>query len=88
MSDRSEILRKRYTWLKAFNDDELREISFCADPGDELSEGEVYFDLGKPERGVIRASKGERVPEGSCYVSKSSLSKHLWEKLTRSFEKQ
>jgi len=83
----AERLRRRYSWLKDFNDDELRELSFCYDPGYELQEGELYLDLEAPERGIIRGRRGEKVQEGHCLVSKSQLKDRTWEKLTRPFRK-
>ena len=83
-----ERLKRRYQWLQSFDDDELREISFCLDPGGELHEGEMYFDLEAPQRGVIRGRRGEKVESGHCYVSRSQVTNRTWEKLTRPFEKR
>ena len=80
-------LKRRYQWLQSFTDDELREISFCYDPGYSMKEGELYFDLEAPQRGIIRGQGGEKIPQGHCYVSKSQVKEETWKKLTKPFEK-
>ncbi len=74
------MLRRRYEWLSSFNDDELRQISFCTE-GETLRREEDYFDLSHPERGIIPGDGRERVPEGSCYVARSRLPQSTWRKL-------
>ncbi len=81
-------LKRRYQWLQSFDDNELREISFCFDPGQELQEGEMYFDLEVPDRGVIRGRRGQKVENGHCYVSRGQVKEQTWEKLIRPFQKQ
>ncbi|MGQ9677407.1 MAG: hypothetical protein ACUVX1_17220 [Chloroflexota bacterium] len=83
MTDR---LKTRYKWLQSFDDSELREISFCYDPGYEMQEGELYFDLEAPQRGVIRGQRGQKVESGHCYVSKSQLREETWKKLIQPFQ--
>ncbi len=80
----ADKLKERFQWLESFSDDELREISFCR-PGEALSGDEIYFDISHPERGVIQGEEGTVSPEESCYVPRSSISRHLWEKLTNRF---
>lgn len=76
--------RKRFAWLNSFSDEELMKISFCGED-EQLKEGERYFDLSHPERGVIVATTNQRSPSGSCYVASSQVSDGLWRKLTTSF---
>ncbi len=78
------LLRRRFKWLGSFSDDELRQISFCAE-GETLSRDEQYFDLSHPERGVIGGDEQQTVPEGSCYVARSRLPATTWRKLTSFF---
>ena len=80
----AEGFRRRFAWLNSFTDEELRKISFC-DESEELKPGEQYLDLSHPETGVITAEKGQRSPEGSCYVGRGDVSASLWRKLTTPF---
>jgi hypothetical protein len=83
-----ERLKKRYQWLKSFSDDELDQISLCYDPGYTMKEGELYFDLEAPERGIMRGRGGEKVENGHCVVAKKDLSEATWNKLTQPFQKK
>ena len=83
-----ERLRRRYEWLQSFTDDELMEISLCYDPGYTMKEGELYFDLEAPQRGIIRGRAGEKVENGHCLVAKSDIRESTWKKLTQPFEKR
>ena len=74
-------LRERYAWLSRFSDDELREISFCQED-DALRDGEQYFDISKPERGIIRGRQGESAPRDSCLIARGAVSPIIWSKLT------
>lgn len=86
-SEMTNRLRQRYQWLQSFTDDELREISFCYDPGYPLKDGELYFDLEAPQRGIIHGRDGEKIQNGHCYVSKSQVKEETWKKLTQPFAK-
>jgi hypothetical protein len=74
-------LRERYAWLNRFSDEEIREISFCR-VGDRLREGEQYFDISRPERGIIRGQGSEQVSHESCLIARSAVSPIIWSKLT------
>jgi len=74
-------LRERFAWLSRFSDDEIREISFCQE-GDQLRDGEQYFDISTPEKGIIRAKQGEATPRDSCLIARSAVSPIIWSKLT------
>ena len=80
----AEKLKERFRWLQSFTDDELREITYCIE-GDSMSGEEQYFDISHPEQGVIRGSEGQGIPEGSCYVPRSEVPRHLWDKLVSPF---
>lgn len=84
--EQAERLLQRFRWLEGFNDDELRQISMCYSE-DVLPQDDEYFDLSQPERGVLQARGGERVPAGHCYVGRRQLSPALWDKLTRRFHR-
>jgi hypothetical protein len=73
-------LRERFAWLNQFSEDELREISFCAE-NEPLQEGELYFDISNPERNQIVGKRGDTVPAGSCYVRRSDVGEQTWQKL-------
>ena len=75
-------LRERFQWLNKFSDEELEKISFC-EPGSELVNGDSYFDISNPERGIFTGRQGEAIPEGGCLVSKTMLPGQLWNKLTQ-----
>ncbi len=81
--DTAGKLKQRFQWLESFSDDELAEISYC-DPGESISPDEVYFDISNPERGIIQGESGH-VPKDSCYVPRSKLPLHLWDKLTGNY---
>lgn len=81
----AQKLRKRYTWLQSFSDQELHKITMCSLDEGERQANEEYFDLSRPELGPIRGRSGAVVPEGSCYVSKSQLNPALWNKLINGF---
>ncbi len=73
-------LRDRFAWLNQFSDDELREISFCAEE-EPLQDGELYFDVSNPERGQIMGSREASIPAGRCYVRRGDVSEHTWQRL-------
>lgn len=73
-------LRARFDWLNRFSDDELRHICFCEE-GSQLEADDEYFDVNRPEQGVIRLRGGSRTPEGSCLVARSKVSPTIWSKL-------
>ncbi len=82
-----EELRERYQWLQALSDHELREVSFCLmAPKGQLKEGEKYFDVSHPERGIIVGRAGEVVPEGSCYVPRGEVPQDVWNRIIRAAE--
>lgn len=76
----AERLKQRFRWLQSFTDEELTKISMC-EADEPLQQGQEYFDLSSPERGPIPGDAGQRVPEGSCYVPRSSINSELWRKL-------
>ncbi|MBI4494903.1 MAG: hypothetical protein HY690_19180 [Chloroflexi bacterium] len=76
----AEKLRQRFQWLQSFTDEELHQISMCA-IDEPLRAGEEYFDLSHPEQDLIPGRSGERVPEGACYVARSTLPEQVWRKL-------
>ncbi|MCL5959619.1 MAG: hypothetical protein M1358_09945 [Chloroflexi bacterium] len=78
-------LRKRFSWLNSFNDEELLKISLCTIDEGEKQANEDYFDLSRPELGAIRGRSGAIVPEGSCYISKGRVGEKLWNKLLNDF---
>ena len=80
--EESRRLRERFQWLNKFSDEELELISFC-EPGSEMENGDSYFDISNPERGTFTGRQGERIPEGGCLVSKTTIPNHLWNKLTQ-----
>jgi hypothetical protein len=73
-------LRQRYEWLRQFTDDELREISLCNED-EPLQDGAQYFDISQPEQGQIIARGQGKVPAGSCYVWRGSVTEQTWRKL-------
>ncbi len=81
---RADQLKRRFDWLQAFSDEELGEIHYCA-VGEPMSPDEEYFDLCYPERGIIRGEEGTQTPEGSCYVPRSEVPAHLWDKMVRDY---
>ncbi len=82
----ADKLKERYEWLQSFSDDELREISYCR-TGEPMNGEEIYFDISHPELGVIRGESGALIPEDSCYVPKSEIPQHLWDKLVGPFHR-
>lgn len=74
-------LRERFSWLSRFSDDEIREISFCQE-GETLREGEQYFDISAPERGIVRGKQGEATSRDSCLIARGAVSPIIWSKLT------
>lgn len=83
--EKANELRRRYNWMNELTDDELRDISFCQMENMQLKDNEQYFDLNKPEQGIIQGSRNQTVPAGSCYVAKSQVKPQTWEKLIRPF---
>lgn len=79
----AEYFRRRYQWLHNFDDAQVQEISLCSQAGEELEEGEDYFDLNHPERGPFRAEESGKIPKGACYVSRKKVSRESWDKLTK-----
>ena len=77
-------LRRRFSWLSQFTDDELMKISFC-EAKEPIQPASAYFDLSHPERGVIPARQNMQVPEGSCYVPKEQVTAEIWDKLVSAF---
>ncbi|MDA8186523.1 MAG: hypothetical protein M0T85_00060 [Dehalococcoidales bacterium] len=78
-------LKQRFSWLIAFSDDELRDISMCTLEEGDVQESDLYFDISHPERGAFKGQKGKTVPEGSCYVSRGQVDEKLWNKLVSHF---
>jgi hypothetical protein len=74
-------LAARFKWLQRFDDPELDEIAMCS-TDERLEEGQEYFDISHPERGIIRGETGGQVPAGACYVARKLLSPRAWSKLT------
>lgn len=83
----AERLKHRFDWLQQFSDEELREISMCLEEKVQR-EGEHYFDLSHPEQGVIVGQAGQPIPEGACFVARSTISQGLWNKLVSTAPKQ
>ncbi|MBI3977060.1 MAG: hypothetical protein HY331_02630 [Chloroflexi bacterium] len=79
-TQKAEQLRRRFDWLSRFTDEELRDISFCAE-GVPLQTSAEYLDISHPERGVIVARAGEQAPAGGCYVARTDVSPEVWRKL-------
>jgi hypothetical protein len=86
--EKASDLRRRYNWLNDLSDDELRDISFCQMENSELKDNEQYFDLNKPEQGIIQGRRHQTVSSGSCMVAKSQVKPQTWEKLIKPFSKQ
>ncbi len=80
----ADALKNRFQWLQNFSDDELREITYCS-TGESTNSGEMYFDISHPEQGIIQGEPGGQIPEESCYVPKSEIPQHLWDKLVGPF---
>lgn len=73
-------LKERFNWLESLTDDELGEVVFLrSDATMHLSD--TYFDISTPEQGVFQGRDGEHPPEGSRYVPKSEVPRHIWDKL-------
>ncbi len=72
---------RRFKWLERFDDTELSEITIC-EAGEPLDPGDQYFDISRPERGIITAGSADRVGEGTCLVSRRRVSDGAWKKLT------
>ncbi len=83
-----EELVDRYKWLQSLNDYELREVTLhcLMSPKGQQKQGERYFDISRPERGVIIGRAGEAIPEGSCYLPKSEVTEEIWNKVIRAAE--
>lgn len=78
--DAARRLRERFQWLNRFSDEELQRITFCQ-PGSEMKNGDTYFDISNPERGVFTARPGQRIPEGGCLVRQQDVSPSIWQKM-------
>ncbi len=76
----ADKLKERFGWLNSFSDEELREISYC-NTDETMRSGESYFDISHPEQGIIEGHAGMPIPENCCYVPKSEIPRHLWDKL-------
>jgi len=81
----AQKLRRRFSWLESFTDEELSKISMCTVDEGEKQADEEYFDISRPELGPIKGRRGAVVPEGSCYVSKKNVGEALWNKLVNGF---
>lgn len=80
-----ERLKRRFAWLQSFDDETIGEISLCTE-GEELAVGQFYFDISHPERGIIRGTKGGKVPDGSCYLERSKVRPRVWARLIKSYQ--
>ncbi len=74
-------LKNRFAWLNRFTDEELQKITLC-EQDDQLEADEEYFDLNRPEQGMVRGVAGGRVPRDSCLVPRSKVTPETWAKLT------
>lgn len=66
--------------LSQFHTDELKRI-FIVPNGTALSQGGVYVDLERLERGEFTANHGIVAEEGARYVPKSEVDYTIWDRL-------
>lgn len=70
---------RRHAVLELLSDEEVARVS-NAETAAQLADGEDYIDLGRPERGALRASASTTIAMGDV-LPRSAVSEETWAKL-------
>src|SRR5579885_2566978 len=70
-------LKEAHDRLREMPDDVLKQIPIL-EPGIQLNEGAVYFDLRHPERGEFKGMNNMEADADNWYIAKDDVDYELW----------